>query len=71
MTKRQIGQHRRFDLCAQPIDHALQLEAFVVRREFVAAELAQHNRFLLRQNACMQKLRKHALKAVRVFADIF
>lgn len=71
MTKRQIRQHGGFDLRAQPIHDALQLEAFVMRGEFVVGELPQDNGFLLGQYASVQQLRQHAFDAVRVLCHIF
>ena len=43
----------------------------VARHQFVVAELTKHNGFLLRQNACMQQLREHALDPVRVLSHVF
>ena len=56
MAKGQIGQHGHFELGAQPIDHALKFETLVMWRQFVLGELAQHQRFLLRQHAGVQQL---------------
>ena len=70
MTKGQTGQHARLDLGLQPLHHARQLKALVVRHQFVVAELRKHNGFLLYQHTCVKQLAQHALHPVRVLVDI-
>lgn len=71
MAKREAGEQGDIELASQAIHHALQLEAFIVRREFVVGELAKKNSFLLRQDAGLQPLQQHALHFVRMLAYIF
>jgi len=70
MTKGQIGQHGDAKLRTQPTDHAVQLEALVMRGQLVVCELAQHDGLLLRQYPCMQPLREHALNAVGMLGNV-
>ena len=43
---RPVGQHRRFYLLTQPVNHRLKLVAIIMRAEFKASELAHQNDFL-------------------------
>ena len=67
----QTGEHRDLELLAQPVHDRVELKTRIMAVKLVVRERAQHNGFLVGQNAGMQPLGQHALDAVWVFGQIF